>query len=127
MQMYEVFEDVNYLYMVCELCSGGEMFDYITDNNGFREKDAANVLAQILSALEYLHEECDPPIAHCDLKPDNFLFAREPRGSDFDIKVIDFGMSKRIHHAEHSKKLQGTAYYMAPEVVEMAEGSNSGS
>jgi len=107
-KLYEVYETKLELYLVQELCSGGELFDMITKLGRYTEKDAAGVLVQIFRGLSHMHAK---EIAHCDLKPDNFLFHESGK-----LKIIDFGMSKRIPRG-YLTSLCGTPYYTAPEVI----------
>jgi calcium-dependent protein kinase len=109
---YDVYEDNFTLYVVMELCIGGELFDRIKSIGSYSEKDASIVLRQLCCALNYMH--CHN-IAHCDLKPDNFLFLTQ--SSDSPIKIIDFGMSKFCRSGTYFKTLCGTPYYVAPEVL----------
>lgn len=74
--------------MVLELCEGGELFDKIAQNE-IKEKEAKNIMIQVLSALNYLHSL---GIAHRDIKPENMLFEKKTKL----IKIIDFGISKKI-------------------------------
>jgi len=55
-------------------------------------------------------------VAHCDLKPDNFLFLNGNK--DSPLKIIDFGMSKFVQRRKYFETLCGTPYYVAPEVIE---------
>lgn len=50
--------------------TGGELFDQIVNRGTYSERDAANVVRQILEAVEYMHNN---GIAHRDLKPENLL------------------------------------------------------
>ena len=61
----------------------------------FTEKKAANIMSQIVSAVKHLHSL---GICHRDLKPENFLLAN--KREDGEIKLIDFGLSKRYHEKE---------------------------
>ena len=78
-------------------------------------------MRKILSAVKHLHEL---NICHRDLKPENFLFS--DKGTDAEIKLIDFGLSKRFgaHHDDHEKMhtIVGTPYYVAPEVLKGSYG-----
>lgn len=111
-QLYDVFENVDTLFLVMELCPGGELFDRITDKSRYSERDAAFVLRQILEGLAFMHSQ---KIAHCDLKPDNFLFSSKDKKAD--LKIIDFGMSKKLKRRQEMSSLRGTPYYIAPEVL----------
>lgn len=85
--MYEVFTDDKRYYLVTELCKGGELFDEIISKVVFTEKEAADIIMQILQALSYCHEL---NIVHRDIKPENVLIDRE---CDNCLKIIDFGTS----------------------------------
>ena len=91
LKLYEYFEDEKNVYLVTEICKGGELFDRIIENEFFAEKVAAKIFKQILQSLFYCH---NMGIAHRDLKPENFLF--ETKDPDSDLKIIDFGLSKII-------------------------------
>ena len=115
-KLYEVYENEKYIYLIMELCTGGELFDRIVENteNGkpFTEKQAANLFRQMMSAINYCHKN---GIVHRDLKPENLLYLNKDENSP--IKVIDFGMSKRFDSAHFMSEKVGTAYYISPEVL----------
>lgn len=113
-QLFDVYEDASDLYIVTEMCSGGELFDRIKaqPSGAYSEKAAAKILYQICSGLKYLHKH---KIVHCDLKPDNFLFVDS--ADDSTLKIIDFGMSKYVKRRQYFRALRGTPYYIAPEVI----------
>ncbi|EEA04784.1 protein kinase domain-containing protein [Cryptosporidium muris RN66] len=74
-RLYESFEDYNSIYLIMELCKGGELFNRLTQVNIFPERVAAHLLKQILSAVSYCNSK---GIVHRDLKPENFLFVKHP-------------------------------------------------
>ena len=115
-KLYEYYEDEKKIYLIMELCTGGELFDTIIKNteNGiqFTEKEAANIFKQMMSAINYCHKN---GIVHRDLKPENLLLLN--KNKDSPIKVIDFGMSKRFDHEKYMNEKVGTAYYISPEVL----------
>lgn len=108
-KLVDVFEDRQNLFLVMELCSGGELYDRIVSHQHYGEAQAVEVVRQILEATRYFH---DNRIIHNDLKPDNFLFDENDT-----LKVIDFGMSKRLPRMKFLHDLVGTPYYTAPEVI----------
>ena len=116
-KLYEVYENEKYIYLIMELCTGGELFDRITENteNGiqFTEKQAADLFKQMMSAINYCHKN---GIVHRDLKPENLLYLNKDKNSP--IKVIDFGMSKRFDSKHFMSEKVGTAYYISPEVLQ---------
>uniref|UniRef100_A0A7S0GFI7 Calmodulin n=1 Tax=Proboscia inermis TaxID=420281 RepID=A0A7S0GFI7_9STRA len=117
--LFEVHEDVKYLHLITELCTGGELFDRIiaktnSEEGHFSEKDAASLVRSILNAIKYCHDE--KQIVHRDLKPENFLF--ETQDENARIKIIDFGLSRHDDQAYGVMSTRvGTPYYVAPEVL----------
>ena len=115
-KLYEVYENDKNIYLIMELCTGGELFDRIVENteNGvqFTEKQAANIFKQMMSAINYCHKN---GIVHRDLKPENLLYLNKDKNSP--VKVIDFGMSKRFDSKHFMSEKVGTAYYISPEVL----------
>eukprot|EP00932_Pfiesteria_piscicida_P003720 SRR837773.13627.p2 GENE.SRR837773.13627~~SRR837773.13627.p2 ORF type:complete len:469 (-),score=262.20 SRR837773.13627:29-1228(-) len=118
-KLYETFKDAKKIYLVMELCSGGELFDRIVEESekhggaqAFSEKDVAKYMSQIMGAVQYLHARC---YAHRDIKPENFLM--QSKDANAEIKVIDFGLAKCFKNGEMLKTKAGTPYYVAPEVL----------
>lgn len=111
-RVFEYFEDSNRIYIVMEHISGGELFDEIIKSKTFCETNAAQIMHQLFSIVHYLHEH---NIIHKDLKPENILL--EEKHNLMNIKLVDFGTATTIEPVKQSRYLQGTAYYMAPEIV----------
>ena len=111
--LHDYFETMNNLYLVTDLCLGGELFDRICARGSYYERDARHVLKTVLSAVDYLH---DHGIVHRDLKPENLLFLS--RDEDSDLLIADFGLSRMIDETKFSilTTTCGTPGYMAPEV-----------
>ena len=117
-KLYEVFESQRSLYLVMEECKGGEIFDriiqHIQKKEMYSEKDAATLFQQVMSAIEYCHNN---GICHRDLKPENILYLNEGAEKDNPIKVIDFGLSQVISSDKKLSTKVGTAYYVSPEIL----------
>lgn len=109
--MIDIFEDEKKFYFVQEYLSGGGLFDSLIQNVGFTEKASANIVRQILSAVSYLHGK---KIAHRDIKPENILFESNDA---LNVKLMDFGNSRKMGGNEAMHGVYGTAYYVAPEVL----------
>jgi len=120
-QLKDSYEDEASVYLVMELCEGGDLYDRIDDCRGvFTEADVAEIISQILRALAHCHLK---GVVICDIKPDNFLFHR--RGSDGVLKAIDFGLSRRFTPGRPLRRAGGTAYFVAPEVLRYEYGPES--
>eukprot|EP01126_Amoeba_proteus_P042849 TRINITY_DN466_c0_g1_i2.p1 TRINITY_DN466_c0_g1~~TRINITY_DN466_c0_g1_i2.p1 ORF type:complete len:182 (+),score=14.18 TRINITY_DN466_c0_g1_i2:110-655(+) len=68
LKLHEIYEDETSIYIVMELVNGSELFDRIIEKGYYSERNAMNVVRQILDAVAYLHSK---GIAHRDLKPEN--------------------------------------------------------
>lgn len=116
-KMVAFYEDERYVHIVAEKYAGGELFNRIIKNTSsdgcFSEAAAAKIVKSLLEAVHYLHER---NIVHRDIKPENILF--ENFSDKSDIKLIDFGLSRKHRRGDPPmKKSVGTAYYMSPEVL----------
>ena len=116
-KLYEFFESQRSLYLIMEQCKGGEVFDRIIEHiqkkKMYSEKDAAYMFRQVMSAIEYCHNQ---GICHRDLKPENLLYLNDGNENENPIKVIDFGLSQIFINRKLKTKV-GTAYYVAPEIL----------
>lgn len=74
LKLSAVYVDDVYIYIVTELCRGGELFDRIKKHKHFSETLAAKCMSQILEALQYCHNE---GVTHRDLKPENIMFVTD--------------------------------------------------
>ncbi|KAL1338372.1 hypothetical protein HN51_033020 [Arachis hypogaea] len=120
-QFYEAYEDDDNVYIVMELCKGGELLDKILSRGGkYSEEDARVVMIQILSVVAYCHLQ---GVVHRDLKPENFLFASKEENST--LKAIDFGLSDYVKPDERLNDIVGSAYYVAPEVLHRSYGTEA--
>ncbi|KAG6867328.1 hypothetical protein C0993_004334, partial [Termitomyces sp. T159_Od127] len=111
--LHDYFETTHNLYLVFDLCTGGELFDRICAKGNYYEADAANLVRTIFRAVKHIH---DAGIVHRDLKPENLLF-RTPE-EDADIMIADFGLSRVMQEEKLNKLTEvcGTPGYMAPEI-----------
>jgi len=112
-KLHEVFEDAKALYLVMDLCEGGELFDRIVEDQLTGEVGMAEIVRQIASALRYCHETHG--VVHRDIKPENILFFS--RHQDAPVKLIDFGLARHFKGVVSPGGQAGTAAYEAPEVL----------
>ncbi|KAJ0231468.1 CDPK-related kinase 5 [Hirschfeldia incana] len=110
---YDAYEDHDNVYIVMELCEGGELLDRILSRGGkYTEEDAKTVMIQILNVVAFCHLQ---GVVHRDLKPENFLYTSKEDSSQ--LKAIDFGLSDYVRPDERLNDIVGSAYYVAPEVL----------
>ncbi|PIK61275.1 putative death-associated protein kinase 1 [Apostichopus japonicus] len=109
--LHEVFESTTEMVLILELVTGGELFDYLAEKDCVTEDVAAPFTTQILEGLRHMHEKS---ICHLDLKPENIMLLSKDSHS---IKLIDFGMSRRITEGQDVREIMGTAEFVAPEVI----------
>ena len=112
-RLYNVFENADYMYIIMEYCSGGDLFSYL-ENRNFRvsEKRASTIIHKMSTAVYYMHSF---GVAHRDLKPENVLMTSEDE--DSDIRILDFGLSKILGPYEKCDEPYGTLTYCAPEII----------
>ncbi|XP_055512757.1 serine/threonine-protein kinase 17A isoform X1 [Leucoraja erinacea] len=112
--LYEVYETASEMILILEYAAGGEIFNQCIAEReeAFKEKDVQRLMRQILEGVAFLHRN---NVVHLDLKPQNILLTSEtPLG---DIKIVDFGLSRRISNNEELREIMGTPEYVAPEIL----------
>ncbi|TKW31102.1 hypothetical protein SEVIR_2G083100v4 [Setaria viridis] len=122
--------------LVFEYMANGSLDRWIHSNSESQNGQGKLSLSQrldiavdIVDALDYLHNDCQPPVIHCDLKPSNILLNQDMRArlGDFGIaRVLDEATSK--HHMDYSNSIgiRGTIGYIAPEYGEGLAVSTNG-
>jgi len=90
-QLYEVIEDEDKVYIVLELLRGGELFQRIIDRGFFDEVFASRLAFCLVASVAHCHSV---RVVHRDLKPENFVFENERE--DCKLKLVDFGLANII-------------------------------
>ena len=113
-RLYETFEDHSYIYMVMELCRGGELFDRIAESGRLDEVVARRHLTEMCQAIDHCH---DLNVYHRDLKPENILLDEHDH-----VKIADFGLAAMVHQVQEDASFLrhtkcGSLMYAAPEVL----------
>ena len=111
MGLQYAFQDAERLYLIMEFVNGGELFYHLKQTRGFKEDRAKFYAAEIILALEYLHES---GVVYRDLKPENILVDQEGH-----IRLTDFGLSKAGLEQSNGRteSFCGTPEYLAPEII----------
>ncbi|KAL1304799.1 hypothetical protein AAFC00_003728 [Neodothiora populina] len=109
-QLFDVWENHNELYLIMEYVEGGELFHYVEECQGLSELESVYIFRQIVAAMLYCHRI---HIHHRDLKPENILIDRQTRR----IKLVDFGMAALQPVGKKLTTACGSPHYAAPEVI----------
>ncbi|KAM8808163.1 serine/threonine-protein kinase PLK4 [Eudromia elegans] len=111
LELYNYFEDSNYVYLILEMCHNGEMSRYIKNRKKpFSEEEARHFLHQIITGMLYLHSH---GILHRDLTLSNILLT-----NNMNVKIADFGLATQLKmpHEKHYT-MCGTPNYISPEIA----------
>lgn len=109
-KLFEVIETEKTLYLVMEIASGGEVFDYLVAHGRMKEKEARVKFRQIVSAVQYCHQK---HVIHRDLKAENLLL-----DANMNIKIADFGFSNEFTPGSKLDTFCGSPPYAAPELFQ---------
>uniref|UniRef100_A0A670IJV0 Serine/threonine-protein kinase PLK4 n=1 Tax=Podarcis muralis TaxID=64176 RepID=A0A670IJV0_PODMU len=111
LELYNYFEDSNYVYLILEMCHNGEMSRYLKNRKTrFSEEEVRNFMHQIITGMLYLHSH---GILHRDLTLSNLLLT-----NNMNIKIADFGLATQLTmpHEKHYT-MCGTPNYISPEIA----------
>lgn len=115
LQLYGHFHDSKRVFLILEFAGKGELYKHLRKETKFPEWKAAQYVAQMASALQYLHRK---HVIHRDIKPENILV-----GIHGEIKISDFGWS--VHAPNNRRKtLCGTLDYLPPEMIKPGSSDN---
>ena len=119
------FKNTEFLALVYEFLSNGSLEEWIKGRKlnsdgsvGLSLEERVNVAIDIASPLDYLHNDCEVPVIHCDLKPSNILLSEEmvAKVGDFGLARVLFDASDGRCHASISSThvLKGSIGYIPP-------------
>ena len=129
LKLYSCYESPSKVFIVTEICSGGDLFTYLGNQRGsITYGNLTWIGFQVLNALNHCHEQ---GIVHRDVKPENILFKHGME--DSPLKLIDYGYAKSLrdegkklkltaggdnesHYVEVASQFAGTPFFVAPEV-----------
>lgn len=108
-QLYEIIATESHVWLVSELCAGGELFDYLLEKGRLQEGEARRVFGQLCLAVGYIHSR---GIVHRDLKLENVLLDER-----CNVKLADFGFGREFESRKLMETFCGTLGYVAPEML----------
>lgn len=114
LNLEEVHESKNSIYLVLELLEGGELFNQMSQKITISINDTRRVMKCLLDALSYLAEK---NIMHRDLKPENLLLKDKCKLESATLKLIDFGLATYCDLDVYIFKRCGSPGYVAPEII----------
>ncbi|MBW0480747.1 hypothetical protein O181_020462 [Austropuccinia psidii MF-1] len=108
-QLFEVIATEHTIWLITELCPGGELFDYLVEKTKFSEFEARRLFGQICLGLGYVHRQ---GVIHRDLKLENVLLDER-----CNPKLADFGFGREFEPRKLLDTFCGTTGYAAPEML----------
>ncbi|OMJ90802.1 hypothetical protein SteCoe_6782 [Stentor coeruleus] len=107
-KLEEWFYEDNFLYIVQEYCNGGSLKNFLKRANNIPDNLKMFWINDIAQSIKLLH---DNGWVHRDIKSDNFLL------NSLDIKLCDFGLSRKTNENEYDYTICGTPLYMSPDLL----------
>lgn len=113
-RLLDHFENSEYIYIVMEYLSGGDLINLVTEREKkLSEAEAAIIVKQIAQGIKYLNNY---GVIHRDIKPENIMLKEK---NDLNsLKIIDFGLTKTLAPNEKLAEGMGTITFVAPEVIQ---------
>lgn len=109
LSLFELVATESSIYLVTELCAGGELFDYLVEQVRLSLAETRRIFGQLVLGVAYLHGE---GVVHRDLKLENVLL-----DENINVKIADLGFGREFEKGRFMETRVGTLGYMAPEVV----------
>ena len=115
-QLMEVHESQNSIYLIMELLQGGELFDPLNIGH-FTDQEIRLVMKQLLEGISFMAEN---GIMHRDLKPENILLEKPKVPiSENALKIVDLGLGTFYDQASYLFTKCGTPGFVAPEILNL--------
>jgi serine/threonine protein kinase len=117
-QLYEIIATESYIWLVSELCAGGELFDYLVERGRLDEQETKRVFGQLCLAVGKVHAA---GVVHRDLKLENVLLDER-----CNVKLADFGFGRESEKRKLMETWCGTTGYASPEMIAGKKYSGEG-
>ena len=108
-QLVDVLETQEHMYIVMELAEGGDLLDYINKKRFLSDDDAKALFHDLVDGLLECHRL---NFVHRDLKCENMLLSK-----NFRLKITDFGFARRFSETQKLQTYCGSYAYAAPEII----------
>ena len=109
-KLYNHFEDNEKLYLIMELASNGNLYNFIQNNKKIKTKEMIKkIIIQVIEIIKYLHSL---DIIYRDIKPENILLDK-----DYNVKLCDYGWASYLSKGQFCSAYCGTPEYVSPEVI----------
>ncbi|WVR06559.1 hypothetical protein IAU60_003590 [Kwoniella sp. DSM 27419] len=107
--LYEIIATESHIWLVTELCSGGELFDYLVERGRMLEGEGRRLFGELAVAVGWMHRQ---GVVHRDLKLENVLLDGELR-----VKLGDLGFAREWQKGRLMETFCGTTGYASPEML----------
>ena len=114
LKIFEFYTTPKTYNLIIELCTGGKIFEELTEKGTLNEKSVAYIIYQLLSAINYCHKM---KIIHRNLKPENILISKREKDDLLYVKIGGFAIAKMNKEGIIEKKIKESSYYFAPEII----------
>lgn len=111
LKVFDILHDDLKIYMVMEYWDGGLLLDKIKEKSTFTEKNAGDIISQILLGVSYCHEK---QVIHRDLNPKVIFMMNSSEGPQ--VKIGEFGASSFLDPEHKFEGKFDNSAYVAPEV-----------
>ena len=117
-RVFGSYESNEWVFVVMELCSEGDLLSFVNERRGLDEATAATLFRDIVLGVDFCHRN---HLLHRDIKPENILLSRvrDSRTGNQRLvaKVGDFGLARRLCKGNRMVGYAGSYPYVAPEIM----------